>query len=153
RDVLAGDKLFGTMIEYLKHQGTIATWRNENSDWNEGVTLRVENFQYWVWVYGVEQGTDNYDRVYFTGDNFLSPSKGMYDEWPKISQSGILTYLPWRGGVSKNEKSGKFISTTEMVWKWKQYSPDGYDASGKPYYLWGEPQWPTIFTRYYDGSP
>ncbi|MGC8924367.1 MAG: hypothetical protein ACP5KJ_04210, partial [Candidatus Micrarchaeia archaeon] len=54
RDVLGGDKIFGTMIEYLKRKGEIANWRNANQDWNEGATLKVEAFSHWVWVYGVE---------------------------------------------------------------------------------------------------
>jgi len=28
---------------------------NANRDWNEGVTLRVEYFPHWVWVYRVAQ--------------------------------------------------------------------------------------------------
>jgi len=110
------------------------------------------HFPHWVWVYGVTLGTTE-DKVYFTGNNFLPPLKVAYDEWPVADANGVSTHLPWRGGIHKDEKSGKFISTSEMVWKWKQYDPDGYDVNGFPYYSWDPPWFPIIFTRYYDGSP
>jgi hypothetical protein len=122
------------------------------ADWNEGQTWKVEEFPHWVWVYGVTLGTTE-DKVYFTGNNFLPPLKVAYDEWLVADANGVSTHLPWRGGIHKDEKSGKFISTSEMVWKWKQYDPDGYDVNGFPYYSWDPPWFPIIFTRYYDGSP
>ncbi|MEM3397096.1 MAG: hypothetical protein QXD64_07195, partial [Thermoplasmata archaeon] len=156
RDVLAGDKLFGTMIEYLKHQGTIATWRNENSDWNEGVTLRVEGFSHWVWVWKVENTLQSDPeniralgyvqkvvRVCFTGDNMYRDAYG--DLWPLGLYDGqgnqkINFYLPWT--VNYIYSHGTMISSTIMVWFWQQYTTYNFFTMH-----------PDIYTRYYDGSP
>ncbi|MEM3525231.1 MAG: hypothetical protein QXQ54_06265 [Thermoplasmata archaeon] len=157
RDVLAGDKLFGTMIEYLKNAGVIASWRDANRDWNEGVTLRVENFQHWVWVYGVEYTPkeekdpvygdpvngipgQRFVRVFFTGDNIYT---GMHkDWWPtsfKVESSAIQTFLPWMVGDSMwGRTASSSGQTVRQAWEWKT-SPS-VELS------------PTTTTIYYDGS-
>jgi hypothetical protein len=124
RDALPGDQLFGAMIAWLRMKHSIAAWRDFNSNWNEGQTWKVEEFPHWVWVYGVTpkapEDPDKYDRVYFTGDNFLSKSYGEYDLWP-ITERGVGTNLPWRTGLSWVVEGQKVRSSTEMIWKWKPY--------------------------------
>ena len=135
-------------------------WHKENTS----VTLNVENFPHWVWIWGVEENAiPNHDRVFFTGDNIYIGVDG--DLWPwrySIGGNEIRSYLPWRSGPSykkipgdPKEKAEYFISSTEMVWKWKQYEPDKAEIiSGKWVYTydWTSNLYPWIYTRYYDGS-
>ncbi|MGB9636847.1 MAG: hypothetical protein ACPL1Y_06325 [Thermoplasmata archaeon] len=165
RDVLGGDKIFGTMIEYLKRKGEIANWRNANQDWNEGATLKVEAFSHWVWVYGVEstlvndpQNIESFGwkqkvvKVSFTETNFATPlytapyremwPAGLYDAQGNVK---LLSYLPWMvtySGVDDNNDSviDWYRSSTRAVWEWKSYSPTDLQS-------------PISWTKYYDGSP
>jgi len=152
------------------------------ADWNEGQTWKVEEFPHWVWVYGVEEdkGTDSLgqsvDLVKFTetGTPFYNPSydpsrpRDGKEYWPttySILGRVLDTYLPWRSGASFErvpkdqnvEQPAKFFrSSTEMVWKWKQYAPDISKLENgiwQYYYDWTSNQYPWIFTRYFDGSP
>ena len=151
RNVPPGDKIFGTMIEYLKNSGTIADWRNSNSDWNMGIQLNVENFNRWIWIYdgNLERrasvlGTVSY-KVGFTGDHVLE-----HDIWPSKYQQADYSlkwsYLPWseEAQYSSIDRDGdgiddSYISSARGVWEWKPFSPE-YPIS------------PTTYTTYYDGS-
>jgi hypothetical protein len=164
--IAAYDFTIGVMIKKLWRNGTIASWRGipmsdtsisgypidtKIADWNEGQTWKVEEFPHWVWVYGVEPYNAFNDRVKFTGDNIYSGA--MADIWPikySVGTEKIDTYLPWRTGISYFGIT--VISSTAMVWWYRQYDPTASERTNNFYdwYIYGLP---TIFTRYYDGSP
>jgi hypothetical protein len=109
-------------------------------------------------VYGVEPYNAFNDRVKFTGDNIYSGA--MADIWPRyyqIDTQWIGTHLPWRSNVSwaPNQVGSKAISSTEMVWKWKDYQYCKWQNPNGEWIYWYDwiPISPTIFTRYFDGSP
>jgi hypothetical protein len=114
-----------------------------------------------VWVAGVDEnaGYDSLNRPVdkvrftYTGTPFYNPAynsekpRDGWEYWP--SHDGVSdTVLPWHSNPLKGSK-GDYISSTEMVWKWKHYDPD--NAAGTDY-LDGGTQYATISTRYYDGS-
>jgi len=136
---------------------------------------KVEDFPHWVWVYGVEEdkGTDSLgqpvDLVKFTetGTPFYNPSydpsrpRDGKEYWPtnySILGRVLDTCLPWKSNVSwaPNQVGSKAISSTEMVWKWKDYLFTKIWNSTLNkwiyYYDW-TPVSPCIGTRYFDGSP
>jgi len=174
------DKVIGLTIKgyWIKHIAKIlgmpfgedpAPWRVEIgfdiiptliADWDPSSepSWKVEEFPHWVWVYGVEPYNAFNDRVKFTGDNIYSGA--MADIWPRyyqIDTQWIGTHLPWRSNVSwaPNQVGSKAISSTEMVWKWKDYQYCKWQNPNGEWIYWYDwiPISPTIFTRYFDGSP
>ena len=134
------------------------------ADWNEGQTWKVEEFPHWVWVYGVEEGNSilhpGYDRVSFTGDNIYTGVDVHFWPYEYTVGSGVKvsTNLPWRSNVSwaLAMTGSKAISSPEMVWKWKPYQYNSWlNPQTQKWVYWYDwtPISPTIFTRYYDGSP
>ena len=113
-------------------------------DRKEDETLKVEEFQNWVWVYDVEPADPdqpNYDRVYFTGDNVFPTDLDAHEFARWYRQN---TNLPWRSGKSwamEDPQTGTLISSIELVWNWWAYV---YEWDGTPN--------PSATTRYYDGS-
>ncbi|MEM3413775.1 MAG: hypothetical protein QXE27_07525, partial [Thermoplasmata archaeon] len=178
-----GDYTIGLMVDLLSANGELAPWRGVwfyfydpwsgegrwelLADWNAGVTLKVEDFQHWVWVYGVEpnKGEDSYgqevDLVKFTETgmpffdmpyNSGKPRDGK-EYWPQMyyfSNYRFSTHLPWTSGISYHESTP--ISSTEMIWWYRQYDPTSVEKAAG-HYTAGTLGSPTIFTRYYDGSP
>jgi hypothetical protein len=147
------------------------------ADWDPSSepSWKVEEFPHWVWVYGVEEdkGTDSLgqsvDLVKFTetGTPFYNPSydpsrpRDGKEYWPtnySILGRVLDTCLPWKSNVSwaPNQVGSKAISSTEMVWKWKDYLFTKIWNSTLNkwiyYYDW-TPVSPCIGTRYFDGSP
>lgn len=133
---------------------------------NEPVQLVSAEFllTHWVWVAGVDEGkTDksgqDCSKVAYTetGTPFYTGEEA--DMWP---ESG--TYLPWHDkkmSFASGQYGSKAVSTTCMVWNWKQYSWDGSKIeNGETVYYYNNCEdWtssgtsPSIYTRYYDGSP
>ncbi|MEM3397407.1 MAG: hypothetical protein QXD64_08810 [Thermoplasmata archaeon] len=169
-----GDFTIGLMVDLLSANGELAPWRGVwfyfydpwsgegrwelLADWNAGVTLKVEDFQHWVWVYGVERYDGHNERVLFTGDNIYSGEKA--NIWPVEYQVGsqwISTHFPWKSNVSwaHNQVGSKAISSPEMVWKWRNYQFNKWQNPQGQWIYWYDwsPVSPTISTRYYDGSP
>ncbi|MEM4293321.1 MAG: hypothetical protein QXJ27_04050, partial [Thermoplasmata archaeon] len=163
------DNLIGVMVKLMHFQGLIgdgglAPWRGKDylywyvvfgvrskiAEWNEGSTLKVEHFQHWVWVYGVTPYNTSHDRVHFTGHNTYFGEEA--DIWPRMYQIGTqyIVTVPWRSGISYHNSI--VIASTEMVWWWRQYDPSTGEENAN-HYDWGTLGLPTIFTRYYDGSP
>ena len=133
-------------------------WHKENTS----VTLNVENFPHWVWVWGVEENDGDGDRVPDTQyrDSYNQPystvhftythliGQNLFDvehaeRWPThyyVSGKLVSIYMPWFSGFKQTDR--KYISTTELIWYW--HASD-YNPSGSPS--------PSATTRYYDGTP
>jgi len=166
-DINNNDAVFGLMIKGLYHKDpySVPPWRGTpyietflwtssysvRGFWDAGVTLPVQAFPHWVWVYGVEPYNATHDRVEFTGDNIYTGPDGDLWSWRYyVKGYEIKTCLPWRSSISTHDSIP--ISSTEMVWWWRQYDPTPAEISAG-HYTYGILGKPTIFTRYYDGSP
>jgi hypothetical protein len=93
-----------------------------------------------------------------------------WNEGGTLSVEDFSHYLPWSTrevSFAQGQYGIKAISTTCMVWNWKQYHWDyqvwdpnmNQGQGGWRYYFYETQKWSSqytsasIFTRYYDGSP
>lgn len=120
--------------------------------------LKVESFQHWVWVAGVDEtqtpaidGVPCY-KVEYTGDNIPGVDDKTivnYQYWSKYDDNAQRdsdkTYLPWVEYGAELASDGSYkTSCTGLVWNWEAY----YYRLNSPTYQ----QMPYAKTRYYDGS-
>ncbi|MDI6917250.1 MAG: CARDB domain-containing protein [Thermoplasmatales archaeon] len=118
----------------------IADWRKNDHHFDEGVTLNVEDFSHWVYIYktSAEENPDEDPALHdyqlsvgvgYEGDNIYNGDLSNY--WPskvKVNTEWKSTHLPWMEKLHHGDKTKDADHNVYEAWTWVEYD---YQSQGE----------------------